>query len=217
MTNCRLCGARVSTQATECPVCLAPSAVMFRRREGRSRKHVLQFCLLALLFVGTCSALVPASFRVADPMTNVPLGTVPSMSFPVVVVTGASAQVVLAKYPFRIPAPVNGSSYLIPDGQEEAIEQYLRSHQNAWAEGGWALRVKKLGQNRQHIELYWIKDGYRGGGYEATAAGATPLYQKITGPGFGIIAAFVAFVINTILWASVLCLIWVFRRHRIAA
>jgi hypothetical protein len=214
MINCRLCGARVSTLAAECPVCLAPSALMSRRRAARSWKYLVRLGLFALLFAGTCAVLVPASFRLADPMTNVPLGTVPSMSLPVIVVTGTRAEVTLAKYPFRIPTVAKGSSYLVPDGQERAIEKYLRGHQDPRAEGGWSLRVKRIGSSRQRIELYWINDGYRGGGYEASPTAVKPLYQKITGPGFGIVVAAVAFLTNSVLWGSAVCLLRVYRRKR---
>ncbi len=214
MTNCRLCGARVSDRAESCPVCLAPSAIMSSRRGRRSLKHLLMLGLLAVLFLGTCSALVPLSFRLTDPMTDVPLGTVPSLDLPVVVVTGTRAEVILTKYPFRVPSIAKGSSFLVPKGKEKAIEQYLRDHENPHAEGGWWLRVKQLGSDRQRIELFWVNDGFRGGAYEATAATVTPLYQKFTGPGFGIAVAVVAFCGNALLWALALGLLWLYRRKR---
>jgi hypothetical protein len=74
--------------------------------------------------------------------------------------------------------------------------------------------VRRLAPQRQHIELYWMSDGYSGGAYEATAASFIPRYRKITGPGFAFVFGGIAILINTAIWmAGALAFRW-WRRSR---
>lgn len=156
--------------------------------------------LIVLLFFGSCAALVPVGMRVADPMTNVPLHELRGKPFPVVVLTGRTAHVefLTDSHPSVKLSP--GSSFLIPAGQEGAVEAQLNDQWTPGREGGWTLRVTRKDPQHQRIELYWVHDGYSGGGYDASDTAIIPHYYKSTGPGFGIICGVLALVFNAVLW-----------------
>lgn len=180
---------------------------MRRRFVGGSVARVL----LPLLFVGSCSALVPLAFTLADPLTNVSLGSIPGMRFPVVVVAGERANVQFLAHLRRVPAPPAGWSYLVPRGRERAIQQAINAARPPGTEGMWILRVRHLTPERQRIELFWMDDGYAGGAYEATRTSVRPLHQKMTGPGFAIVCGGIALLLDSASWWTVLALV---RRRR---
>ncbi|MCU1227650.1 MAG: hypothetical protein JWO97_534 [Acidobacteria bacterium] len=64
----------------------------------------------------------------------------------------------------------------------------------------WVLNVKRIGPERQRIELYWMNDGYRGGAYEATATSIAPLYRKLAGPLFAAVFGGLATLMSAALW-----------------
>lgn len=159
--------------------------------------------VVPLVFLGSCAALLPLGTRLADPMTRVPVDALPDARFPIVVVSGDDARVQYLDDVRRVPPLPAGASYLIPPGRDVAIERQLNASHRPAAEGGWRLRVRHLAPERQHIELFWIHDGYSGGAYEATRTSVSPRYRKHTGPGFAFVAAGIALLINAVMWTIV--------------
>ena len=186
-----------------------PAALSIRRGIVRG----VAFVLLPLLFIGSCGALLPAGMRIADPMTHKRVDLL-NRPFPVLVMTGGVPRVQRIEDLRRVPKLPPGSSYLVPAGQDDVIEMQLNEHLPPLAEGGWVLRVRRLTPQRQHIELYWMNDGYSGGAYEATASSFSPRYRKITGPGFAFVFGGVALLINLMIWTVVTVAIgWGWRRY----
>ena len=116
--------------------------------------------------------------------------------------------------PHNVPPPPPGGSYLLPLERTRSIEQYLRDHDTEHREAGWVLRAEGLSADRQRIELFLLGDGYWGGVYEATSTTVTPLYRKITGPGFALIFGFLALMLNAVAWTIVGRAIRLLRRRR---
>lgn len=198
LTSCRFCAAPVSTLAERCPTCL--SAFPSSRGSSRSWRGLLLWAGISVLFVATWSIWIPLALRSTDSMTNVPLTKGGDRRLPVVVMSGGRARVSIQ--PHRaIPPPFPGESYLIPVDKTADIEAQIRSQQDPSKDGNWKLRVRQIAPGRQHIELYWMDDGYSGAAYEATATSVRPLYWKITGPGYGIVVAGVAFLVNVVGWS----------------
>ncbi len=170
--------------------------------------------LVPLLFLGSCAALLPLGMRIADPMTHRRVDAL-NTSFPVLVMTGDIPRVQLIDDLQRVPQLSPGSSYLIPAGQDDVIEKQLSERLPPNADGGWVLRVRRLTPQRQHIELYWMADGYSGGAYEATASSFLPRYRKITGPGFAFVFGGIAFLVNLAMWAvGTLAIRWWWSRMK---
>jgi hypothetical protein len=169
------------------------------------RRRGVTFVLLPLLFLGSCAALVPVGMTIADPMTHIRVDSL-DRPFPVLVMTGDVPRVRPIDDLRRVPKLPSGSTYLIPAGQEDVIETQLNEHLPPHAEGGWVLRVRRLAPQRQHIELYWMNDGYSGGAYEATASSFLPRYRKMTGPGFAFVFGGIASLINLVMWTVVLAM-----------
>jgi len=168
--------------------------------------------LLPLLFVASCFGFVRPASRIADPMTNIPVATIPEASLPIVVMSKGIPHVELktGSGPFHVPP---NASFLIPSERTSWVEAFLNDHQRVSSEGAWKLRVRTAARNAQDIEIYWVHDGYRGSGYHATATKITLRYRKWTGPGFGIIAGGVAFVLNSVVWIIALLFFQVYRAY----
>lgn len=145
-------------------------------------------------------------------MTNVPIRVVPSMRFPVVVMTGSSARVQFLDDLHRIPALPATSTYLI--ASPSSAETQLNAQRPPEAEGIWVLKVRPIAPGRQKIELYSMNDGYRGGAYEATRTTMRPLYYKITGPGFAFVFGGIALLFDVVVWWAVLVGIRAMRQSR---
>lgn len=143
-------------------------------------------------------------------MTNVDLRVAPDVAFPVLVMEHGKPRLEMLEEPSTIVAPP-GSSFLVPAGRESFAEDWLNAH-GGRTDGKWVLRVEHRSAGEEDIELYWMRDGYRGGGYRATSRSATPRYRKLTGPGFAIVAGLVALVLNTISWAGVVLMLRLYRR-----
>ena len=174
----------------------------------RSRMARLANASLALLFLGSCAGMVPVSMRLLDPMTRSPIGDF-AMPFPVAVVASERASVKMVRSANGFADPGDGQSYLIPDGQDGAIERQLRERDPLGnRHATWVLRVGRLSASRQRIELYRFGDGFWGGVYEATATQITPLYRKVTGPGFAFVFGPLALGLNLGLWG----MLWLIRR-----
>jgi hypothetical protein len=175
----------------------------------------LAWVLLPILFVGSCAALLPVGMTIADPITHRPLYAFPGAPFPVVITTGGVPRVHFIQDVRHTPTLPAGSSYLIPSGEDKHLQDELNARRRAGADGGWVLRVHRVAPRRQHIELYWMSDGYSGGGYEATASSISPRYRKLTGPGFAFIFGGITLVMNLVLWSAAIAGIrWWFDRRR---
>src|SRR5689334_18154904 len=106
--------------------------------------------------------------RLSEPMTHKPLAAFPNEPFPVLVVQGDAAHVVMTRVG-ETPALPTGASFLVPPGAEVRVQKHLNQRPSRERDGGWVLNVTALASGRQHVELFWMADGYSGGGYEATA------------------------------------------------
>jgi len=175
------------------------------RGEITTRRSVV----LALLFVGTCFGFTRPAFRLADPMTNVDLRVTPDAAFPILVMEQDKPRIEMLQKPAIMVAPP-GASFLVPSGKESSTEDSLNAHDGR-KDGKWVLRVDHRSAGEEDIELYWMHDGYRGGGYRATSRSATPRYRKLTGPGFGIVAGLVALGLNAVSWAGVVLMLRLYR------
>jgi hypothetical protein len=137
--------------------------------------------------------------------------------FPVVVMNDDQAWVAMPEDPHDVPPPPSGASYLVPLERTRSIERYLRDHDTEHRDSSWVLNVQALAADRQRIELFLLGDGYWGGVYEATATTITPLYRKVTGPGFAFIFGPLALLMNSVVWVIVGGGAWWFKRRRRAA
>lgn len=174
-------------------------------------KSLMITVVAAVLFMGSCVAMLPVAVRLADPMTRQPLDSSDGSPFPILVVTGATGRVEMLGNPRQRPVPPPGSTYLVPPGKSEEIEQYLWRHEpRRDGDGSWTLRVEERSPALQRIELLWSGDGFSGGVYDAESTRVTPLYRKLTGPGFAFMFGPLAIALNLGLWALVRFL-W--RRH----
>jgi hypothetical protein len=166
--------------------------------------RITLWVIVPLLFLGSCTALLPLARRIADPRTHVPVERLPEGQFPVVVFRGDAARVEFLRDLRHLPELDAHSSYLVPAAKEEAVQRALNDRVPPHADGMWVLDVRQLAPDRQHIELYWMQDGYAGGGYEATRRTIAPRYRKITGPGFAFVFGGVAVLINVGIWGAIL-------------
>jgi hypothetical protein len=130
------------------------------------------------------------------------------------VVTGETSRVEMLTDPKHPPDAPPGSTYLVPPGKSREIQKYLQ-RQEAWAgkDGGWTLRVDERSPTLQRIELVWLADGFSGSVYDAEATRITPLYRKLTGPGFAMVFGPLAFGLNTLVWVAA-WLLWRWLRAR---
>lgn len=164
-----------------------------------------------LLFVATCTPLLKPAAQMTDSYTHVPIDREPQRTFPLVVMTRNMPHLVMAETAHQIPPLPAGSSYLIPIGADRAIQDRL-NEQIPNRDGGWKLDVERITPGHQRIELYWLNDGYSGGAYDATATSITPLYWKITGPGYAFIFGGPAMLMTAALWLMVALLIYLLRQ-----
>ena len=177
-----------------------------------SVKRAIVFGLvLPVAFIGGCFALLLPAGRLADPMTHLRVEDLPGQPFPVLIVQGDHARVLMVEDLQNIPPLPDGATYLVPAGKEATFQQQLYEQSPRDRDVAWVLQVKRSAPNRQRIELYLIGDGYWGGGYEATGSTITPLYRKLTGPGFAFIFGGLAVATNLGLWGAGA---WVFRAVR---
>lgn len=159
---------------------------------GRPVRRVL---LLILFGIGLYASL-PLGVRIAEPMTHMPIGELPEMPFPILVMRGSTPAVVLVRELRQLQPLPAGSSYLIETDRISTVQRELAR------QGQWTLTVRSIGADRERIELYWTDDGYNGGVYEATPTTIVPLYRKYTGPGFALVVGGVAFAIAAFAWAA---------------
>ena len=166
----------------------------------------------AVLFMGSCVGMLPLAVRLAEPMTHQPLDSSDASPFPILVVTGATGRVEMLGNPKQRPEAPPGSTYLVPPGKAQEIQGYLQMHEpRKDRDGGWTLRVEERSPTLQRIELLWLDDGFSGSVYDAEPTRITPLYRKLTGPGFAFVFGPLAIALNLVLWA-VGRLLW--RRYR---
>ena len=182
-------------------------------------KHLVWAVPVALvLFLGSCVGFLRPAAKLADPMTHWPVDHQNLRGpFPVVVVRENEAWVEQPNDPHSVPPPPPGASYLIPLDRVRDIERYLRDHDAVHKESDWFLNVTSLSPDRQKVELILLGDGYWGGVYEATATTVSPLYRKVTGPGFSFIVGCLAILMNVAAWVLVVAGTWLYRRKRYAA
>ena len=170
--------------------------------------------VIPVAFMTSCIGFVPPATRLADPMTHSPVDHENLRGrFPVVVMNDYQAWVAMPEDPHHVPPPPSGASYLVPLERTRSIERYLRDHDTEHHKSSWVLNVQALATDRQRIELFLMGDGYWGGAYEATKTTITPLYRKVTGPGFALIAP-LALLMNSVAWAIVSGGVWWFKRRR---
>ena len=165
-----------------------------------ARRIILFGILLPIAFVGSCFALTLPAMRLADPLTRHPVETRSPERFPILIMSGDNARVLMLEDPSKVPPLPEGATYLVPDGKEETVRRAINNQWQKGFDSSWVLEVERHGSDRQHIRLYLIGDGYWGGAYDATASNITLRYRKSTGPGFAFIAAGIALLVNAALW-----------------
>lgn len=174
---------------------------------NRPSNRVLLRILLALAFLGSCTGLLRPAARLADPLARVSVDKLQGSPFPVLIVERDRGVVEVLRDTSKAPVLRPGQSFLIPPDRRDALLRDIDQMRRPGAEGGWELNVRDLGPGKQHIELYWVNDGYIGGAYEATSDSIRPLYRKITGPGFASIFGGLALLLNVLGWGVALLLV----------
>lgn len=164
------------------------------------KRQVLHAVLGCLAFVGSCTGLMVPAFPLAEPRTHKPLDLGPPIDFPILVVEGDTPRVLQLADPHKIPALPPGATYLVPEGKEAAFQQYFNDQFDPARDAGWVLKVHRTGPDRQRIELFLMGDGFWGGVYDAEATRVTPLYRKLTGPGFAFDVMGLAMLLNLAIW-----------------
>ena len=180
------------------------------------RRVLLFGIVLPLAFVGSCFALTIPAMRLADPLTRHPIETRPPQPFPILVVTGDDAFVLMVEDLSKVPPLPTGATYLVPDGKEQSVQRTINEQWPKEFDSSWVVEVERHGPDRQHIQLYLMGDGVLGGAYDATASSVTPRYRKSTGPGFAFIAAGLAFLVNATLWGLGALILKMARRRKAA-
>jgi hypothetical protein len=179
------------------------------------KRQVLHAVLGSLAFVSSCAALMVPAFPLAEPTTHTGLDLGQPSDFPILLVEGDTPRVLKLSDPHHIPALPPGAAYLVPEGKDAAFQQYFNDHFDRARDVGWVLKVHRLGPERQRIELFLMGDGWWGGAYDATATTVTPLYRKLTGPGFAFVVMGLAMLANLAIWGiGALIYAGVRRLHR---
>ena len=181
-----------------------------------SRRVILFGIALPVAFAGSCFALTLPAMRLADPLTRHPVETRSPERFPILIVSGDNARVLMLEDPGKLPPLPEGATYLVPDGREESVQRAINEQWPKDFDSSWVVEVERHGPDRQHIRLYLIGDGYWGGAYDATASSVTPRYRKSTGPGFAFIGAGLACLVNATLWGLGAVILRTARRRRAA-
>ena len=136
--------------------------------------------------------------------------------FPVVVITHDSAKVTLIDTSERSKDKDQNFSFLIPVGQEDKVNQWLRlSQQNRGAKGLPEVRVKQISEGRQEIELEIYSDGFFVSRYEAEDKQIRPLMLKITGPGWVFYPCSATLLIGGVSFGILQFGLWLSRRIRL--
>ena len=164
------------------------------------RRFSLVGILLPLAFVGSCVALIPPAFRLADPLTRDRLETPSAEPFPILVLEGDNARVIMVEDLRNIPPLPVGATYLVPSNKEASVQRAINANWPPELNNSWVLKVERPEPSQQKIELYLIGDGYWGGAYDATERTVNPRYRKRAGPGFAFIALPCALTMNAALW-----------------
>jgi hypothetical protein len=174
--------------------------------------------ILPMAFLGSCVGFLSPAVRIADPMTHRPVvNPAYQPPFPVLVVAGDTAWVSMVEYPYDVPAPPAGASYLVPIAKARELEGYIRSHDTTDEGRSWVLQAKDVSRGRQRIELVRVGDGFWGGVYDATSTTVVPQYRKITGPGFAFVFGPLAFALNLLSWTAAWAAYTVIKRARTRA
>ena len=109
----------------------------------RRRVRVGLVIFVPIAFIGSCIAMIPPALHLTDSMTHLALDDAVHTSFPVVVVNGDQARIVMTDTP-HVPPPPTGASFLIPLDQVERIErQVSESTDTVHRDSAWVLRVKQ--------------------------------------------------------------------------
>lgn len=165
------------------------------------KRFLLFGIVLPLTFVGSCFAWLPVAVRLTDPLTHTAVETLSSAPFPVLIVQGENARVLMVEDLRGIPPLPEGATYLVPPGREASFQREINKRVPPERDSFWVLKVERTEADRQRIELYLMGDGYFGGAYDATDLTVTPRYRKVTGFGFAFIFGGCALAMNFALWA----------------
>jgi len=179
------------------------------------KRTALRTSLICLLCPLSCLATAPVAQRLSEPLTHKAVDPSSTEPFPVLVIQGDAARVVMTRVG-ETPDLPSDASFLVPAGAEGRIQNHLNQTPSTGRDGGWVLNVTALAPDRQHVELFWMADGYSGGGYEATATTITPRYRKITGPGFALVLLEKMILLALPLWGIASGLVWWATRVRAA-
>jgi hypothetical protein len=168
---------------------------------------------ITALRIITFVALIPISFRFADPLFTQPFH--PGWQHPVLLVWPDHVEMRWFRDVSEISPRSESANYtfdVAPDRQAW-VEKEVRSTPSPNNNADWVVHVKQLGPSRQEIQLELLGDGITGIVYEATPYKITPLRTRLTGAG----GALPVFMINLALWAGVWLLVrfvqWQWKRR----
>lgn len=107
-------------------------------------KNLMITVVAAVLFMGSCVAMLPVAVRLADPMTRQPLDSSDASPFPVLVVTGATGRVEMLGNPRQRPEPPPGLD-VSGAAREEPGDPGISLAARAAKGWGWFLDSKGRG------------------------------------------------------------------------
>lgn len=163
-----------------------------------------------VMLVASFLALLPASWRLADPFFTHPYSK-QQFNDPVLLVCSNHVTIrwlgELSGDPTA--AFAEGCTFNVSPEQQTWVERAVRAFPAPNpSKASWKIKVKQLGNYTQQIDLELVGDGIHGMIYEASRDRIVPLQSRGTGP----LGALFPLGINLLLWALGWCLTWLVRR-----
>ena len=163
-----------------------------------------------VMLVASFLALLPASWRLADPFFTHPYSKQP-FNDPVLLVCSNQVTIrwlgELSNDP--VAAIAEGCTFNVSPEQQTSVERAVRAFTAPnLTKASWKIKVKQLGNSTQQIDLELVGDGIHGMIYEASRDRVVPLHSRGTGP----LGAVFPLGINLSLWVFGWCLVWLARR-----
>jgi hypothetical protein len=171
--------------------------------------------ILIVALISSFIALLPLSWRLADPFFTHPFSRDLHRKLPVLLIWPDHVEIRWFYDPSEIsPRPSDaGYTFNIPPERQRWVQEQLRTTPAPNPKkAGWVLDVKQLGPQKQQIQLELLGDGIYGLIYEATPDKILPISTRLTGPG----DAFVMLEIQIPLWCGLWLFIWAITRYRAA-
>ena len=179
------------------------------------RKNYLHKFLVTVGFIVFLFLIFTASWKYFEKQAERDYSNVEPNEFPVVLMTPGRSQIIIldSLKTYQQKDPVY--SFLVPDGKEELINRQLKeSQKERGAKGIPEIRVTRLGDGRQQIELEISTDGFFLARYEATDKEVRPLTFKSSGPLFPIFPCGATFFFGFVGFYLLRLVLWLIKRKR---